>query len=348
MIYGANGYTGELIANRAREQEMTPILAGRDAERLRPLAEKLKLPLRVFGLLDPGEIDRGLSGVDLVLHCAGPFSATARPMVDGCLRAGAHYLDITGEITVFEANFARAGEFERAGIVVLSGVGFDVVPTDCLAVALHRALPDATSLELAFGGFAKTSKGTAKTMVEGLPKGGMIRREGMLVAVPSAHLSRKIRFADKERLAMAIPWGDVSTAFHTTGIPNITVFMGAPAGLIRLARFRALFRRLFERPAVQSFLKRQIEKRVKGPDEEERRNGRVQLWGRVENAAGQSVEAVGACPEGYTLTVEASLECVRRLLRPGHGVAPGVQTPAGVFGAELLASLNGCDLTVLP
>lgn len=351
LIYGANGYTGQLIAELAVAAGLSPILAGRDAARLRPLSQRLGLEMRAFALPPPGEaasheLDRGLTGVSLVLHCAGPFSATARPMVDACLRAGAHYLDITGELAVFEEHFARHAEFQRAKVVVMSGVGFDVVPTDSMAAALASALPGAVRLELAFGGFARASRGTARTAVEGLANGGVVRRGGRLVPVPPARLVKDIAFADKARRCMAIPWGDLSTAYRTTSIPDITVFMAARPAVIRVARIAGALRGLLARPWVQAFLKAQVDRRVSGPSAEERATMRVQLWGRAEDAAGRAVEGVGECPEGYALTAAAALACVRRLLEQPAAVQPGAHTPAGAFGPALFTALPGCRLHV--
>src|SRR5687767_3783927 len=126
MLYGANGFTGELIAAEALARGERPILAGRRADAVLPLAERLGLPSRIFGL--DGDVAANLAGVAAVVHAAGPFSATSRPMLDACFAAGAHYLDITGEIPVFEACHARGEEAKRRGVVVMPGVGFDVVP----------------------------------------------------------------------------------------------------------------------------------------------------------------------------------------------------------------------------
>ena len=133
MIYGANGYTGRLAARLAKDRHLGPVLAGRHAEPIKQLAHELGCEARVFDLADAASAATHLAGVRAVLHCAGPFSATSRPMLDACLRAGAHYLDITGEIAVFEAIHSRRQEVSDAGIVAIPGVGFDVVPTDCLA-----------------------------------------------------------------------------------------------------------------------------------------------------------------------------------------------------------------------
>ncbi len=333
MIYGANGYTGQLIAQAARERGEAPILAGRSADRIGPLAQRLSLPFRAFPVEQPD-----LSDVALVLHCAGPFSATSRPMVEACLRAGAHYLDITGEIEVFEAVFARDEEARARGVVLLPGTGFDVVPSDCLAASLKRRLPSATKLELAIAISGLASPGTLKTSIEALPRGGMVRRAGQLVRVPSAYEVREIPFADKPRIAMSIPWGDVSSAFRSTGIPDITVFMAARRGVIRAARLTRFTAPLLALPVVQQFLKATIDRNVRGPGPRRRARGGGQLWGRASEAA-RSAEMTMTVPDGYTLTVAAALECARRVL--AGAVQPGAWTPAQAFGADFAASLPG-------
>jgi short subunit dehydrogenase-like uncharacterized protein len=226
MIYGANGYTGELIAREAVSRGLKPMLAGRTAAKVEPLAAGLGLQARVFNLGD-AVARTSVEGMGLVLHCAGPFSATAAPMMAACLAAHAHYLDITGEISVFEHAQTLDAAARAAGIVICPGVGFDVIPTDCVAAALKAALPDATHLALGFDSRSGFSPGTAKTSVEGLAQGGKVRQDGRIVSVPLAYKTRRIDFGDGEKLAMTIPWGDVSTAYATTGIPNIEVYIPA-------------------------------------------------------------------------------------------------------------------------
>ncbi|MCA9269835.1 MAG: saccharopine dehydrogenase NADP-binding domain-containing protein, partial [Planctomycetales bacterium] len=94
MLYGAYGYTGRLIAREAAARGMRPTLAGRDADKLRPLADELQLPLQAFSLDDTASVAAKLEGFALVLNCAGPFSQTAGPMIEACLQSRTHYLDI--------------------------------------------------------------------------------------------------------------------------------------------------------------------------------------------------------------------------------------------------------------
>ncbi|WP_234775726.1 saccharopine dehydrogenase family protein, partial [Paraburkholderia tropica] len=236
MIYGANGYTGELIAREAARRGLKPVLAGRRRKSVEELARTLGLEARAFSLDDVAALTGQIKGYSLVLNCAGPFSATAAPMMEACLRAGAHYLDITGEIAVFEHAQSLNVRARDAGVVLCPGVGFDVIPTDCVAAALKTALPDATHLALGFDSRSGFSPGTARTSVEGLAQGGKVRRDGKIVTVPLAYKVRRIDFGDGEKDAMTIPWGDVSTAWHTTGIPDIEVFIPGSLRMIANAR----------------------------------------------------------------------------------------------------------------
>ena len=337
MIYGANGYTGQLVAEAAAVAGERPVLAGRSDAAVRAVADRTGLPRRAFPLTQPE-----LEGIDLVLHCAGPFSATSRPMVDACLGSHAHYLDITGEMDVIEAVMARDAEARAANVALIPAVGFDVVPSDCLAALLHRKLPGAVGLELAFYPHGGASPGTLKTMVENLPRRTRARRGGKLVEIEP--IVRTVPFPRSgPRQALAIPWGDLATAHRSTGIPDVTVYMAMSAPALRLARLQRLFAPVLGLAPVQAFLKRRIERRVRGPGPEERQRGSVELWGRAEDAQGNFTQGTMVVPEGYRFTAEAALACVRRVRAD---VRPGAWTPSLAFGADFAASLPGVTVEV--
>ena len=344
LLYGANGYTGELVARQAAREGLRPILAGRSADAVGRLAGELGFEARVFGLDDAAAVDRGLAGVGAVLHAAGPFSRTSAPMVAGCLRAGAHYLDITGEIPVFEACRAQDAAARARGVVVLPGVGFDVVPSDCLAKALAEALPQAVRLELVIFALGEVSRGTAKTMVEHLGEGSAVREGGRLVSIPSGSRTRTVRIGGREREAVAVPWGDLATAYASTGIGDIATFMTFPKRQIRAMRAMRLLGPLLRRKAVIRLLQGIIERRLSGPGEQVRERGSTEIWGRVEAPDGRAVEGRVRAPEGYKTTVIAALASLRRIL--AGGVPPGYHTPATAFGSGFVATLPGCTLEV--
>jgi short subunit dehydrogenase-like uncharacterized protein len=339
LLYGANGYTGELVARLALERGLRPLLAGRDAARIRPLATELGFDHVSFALDDRAAIDEVLKSVSVVLHCAGPFSRTSQPMADGCLRAGTHYLDITGEISVFESLAARRAEALAAGVMLLPGVGFDVVPSDCLAAHLKRRLPSATHLTLAIQGLGRISHGTATTMVENINRGGVVRGDGRLTPVPSAWRTREVDFGRGPTKATTIPWGDIATAFYSTGIPNIEVYAAMPAAARRMMKASRPLGPLLATAPVQRFLKNRIKAQPVGPSAEERARGRSFVWGEVSDDAGQQKRSRLSGPEGYTLTARTALAVVERVLA---GVAPaGFQTPSLAYGADFILEIEG-------
>jgi short subunit dehydrogenase-like uncharacterized protein len=342
LIYGAYGYTGELIAREAVRRGMSPILAGRRQEPLEALANELGLESRVLDLTDSSSLRGVLEDVAAVLHAAGPFVHTSRPMVEACLATGTHYLDITGEMGVFESILHRDEAARQAGVTLLPGAGFDVVPSDCLAATLAQALPDATHLDLAFtSDRGSASRGTLRTAVEALPHAGAERRDGKIVATPLAHDARRIPFGCGSRWAMTIPWGDVSTAFHTTGIPNIRVYTGAPERRIRQLRRLAPLLPLIGTTAVKRLLQWWIGRTVTGPDLETRTHSRVHLWGEVRNAKGERRQATLEVPEGYALTASAAVELTSRVA--AGDLEPGAWTPAHAFGPSLITEIPGVE-----
>lgn len=338
MIYGATGYTGKLTARVAAQKGLKPVLAGRNAAKLQAVAEPLGLDWAAIALDRPNALDKALEDMDAVLHIAGPFSATSKPMLDACIRTGTHYLDITGEIDVFEACAARDEEARKAGIMVLPGVGFDVVPSDCLAAHMKRRQPDAQQLEMGIAGLSNLSHGTAKTMVESLNKGTQVRRAGRIKSLRKPP-RRTIDYGQGESASIAVGWGDVSTAFHSTAIPDITVYFESSKDMERMAGLGSTARWVMSRGPVQRFLKRQIDKLPEGPDDEQRAASRAILIGEATDGAGNVVRTRLETPEGYSLTAESGLAIAQRAA--SGDVKLGFQTPSNAYGADLITEFDG-------
>ena len=345
LIYGANGYTGALVAQRAVERGLRPILAGRRAETVAPLAQRLGLESRVFALDDPQAIDAGCAGATVVLNCAGPFSRTATPLALACLRAHAHYLDITGEIAVFESLAARDALARAAGSMLLPGAGFDVVPSDCLGAHVAQRLPSATHLTLAIEVRSRTSHGTATTMVENIGAGGMIRRAGKLTPVPAAWRTRVVDLGEGPTRVVSLPWGDVSTAYYTTRIPNIEVYFAGPAALRFGLRMTRWLGPLLATAPVQGFLKQRVKARPAGPDDRHRERSCALLWAEARDDEGRAAAARLRTPEAYELTRLAAIDLAERALR--GDVKPGFATPAGAYGKDLVLGIPGVVRTDL-
>jgi saccharopine dehydrogenase (NAD+, L-lysine-forming) len=301
------------------------VLAGRNAVAVRALADELGLDAVVADL--PSLRD-ALSGVDAVAHCAGPFARTAGPMVAACLATGTHYLDVTGEPEVFEAVLARDAEARTAGVTLLTGGGYDVVPTDCLAALLTRELPDAAELDIAFhvgGGF---SRGTGLTGLDISTSGALRRIDGRLVRGPAGVPSRSVDFPSGRRTVGAVTWGDVVTAHHSTGIATITVLSDMPRvlGLLRVAPVRALAGWLLRHGPA-------------GPSPAVRARSRVEVVAEVRSPSGTR-RGVLTGPNAYDLTADAVVRGIPLLA----AAAPGAHTPATAYGPSFVRELGGVSV----
>lgn len=342
LIYGASGYTGRLIVEECIRKGIQPLIAGRNREQVQALAESNGLEYRVFSLSDTNALHEFLSLGKVVIHCAGPFVHTAKAMVEACLHTGTHYMDITGEYQVFDLVQSYDGQAKERGIMLLPGAGFDVVPSDCLAAHLHEQLPDATELVLAFvtkgGGL---SRGTTKTMIENLGQPQMIRKNGVYLGVPMGSMTRLVDYGGFEQVSMGISWGDISTAYFSTGIPNIRVLAGAHPAQIRQVQRLQKIGFLFRWKPVKRWLQRNVDKKPAGPNEEKRQKSSTYLWGQVSNGR-ISKEARLKVPNGYTLTAESAVHIATRIV---HGdCKAGYQTPSSAYGAGLILQMEGCAL----
>jgi short subunit dehydrogenase-like uncharacterized protein len=342
LLYGANGYTGYVTARMAKDYGLTPILAGRKETEIKKIANELGLDYLVFDLNEKEKLQAALDKVKVVLHVAGPFKYTAKPMIEACLATKTHYLDITGEIDIFEMARSYDMVAKQAGIMLMPGTGFDVVPTDCLAKLLHEQLPDATHLQLAFHTVDDAlSHGTTFTAIESMGNGGLVRENGKLVHTPLGHKGRMIDFVNKKSFAITIPWGDVYTAYYSTGIPNIEVYTGMKKSVYYLLKFQFLYNWLLKLSPVKAFLKKQVQKQPKGPTEKQLQQGKSFVWGEVTNAKGASVSQVLQLPSTKKLTAMASLAIVKQVLEGNYKT--GFQTPSMVYGGAFVLELDGVE-----
>jgi short subunit dehydrogenase-like uncharacterized protein len=346
LIYGVTGYTGGLIARLAAERGMSPIAAGRDGARVSAFAAPLGLSSRAFGLSDlsqPEAIDRCLADVAVVLNTAGPFAATAPALAEACLRTGTHYLDLAGEVPEFEAMERLDERAVEADVMLLPGAGFGVVPTDCLAAQLKRRLPSATRLRLAFEAVGGVSRGTLATLFKDIRQTGVHRRGSVLVPVEPAAEVLRINLGDGPRIAVTNPWrGDLVTAWHSTGIPVIDTYTVFPPPVRWMMRSNIAGWLLKRRP-VNMLLEGMIRRLPSGPTEKQLQTGSTRVWGEVEDAAGQRIEARMSGPEAYLFTAETALRLAAKAL---SGDAPaGFQTPVTAYGADLMREIPGVVIT---
>jgi len=340
LVYGSYGYTGQLIVEHAIKQGLQMILAGRDEKQLGAQAEKYKLEYRVFAVENTTALDAALQEVDAVLHCAGPFVLTFRAMVEACIRNKKHYVDISGEIEGFEALAAMDEDAKRAGVMLLPGGGFDVVPSDCLIAYTASKLPNATDLKLYIKSIGSgVSRGTARSGIENSHRQGRIRRDGKIVGVPNLYDSKEVDFGRGPTRLVTMGWGDVSTAYHSTGILNVTVYMGFPKVMISMMKFMKIAGFILYTRAAKNFIKWMIGIFfAPGPSREKNKTGFSLMIAEVTDGK-KIVRAKLRTPEAYYLTALTSVEIMKRIL--ASEFKPGFQTPSKVYGADFIMQFDG-------
>ena len=336
LLYGSYGYTGQLIVELAMQDGLRPILAGRDEKKLQAQAGKYGLAYHAFSLHETSRLDSALQEVDVVLHCAGPFVNTFRQMAEACLRTKKHYVDISGEIPGFEALAEMDAQAKEAGIMLLPGGGFDVVPSDCLAAHVKQRLPTATHLRLFLSGVgAGVSRGTAKSAIENMHRQGRIRRDGQLVQVPPAWRVLEQDFGRGRVKVVSVGWGDVSTAYYSTGIPNIETYFAFPRVMINFFYSMRMLGPLFYNRVAKNILKSLVNTFLPpGPNEGKRKNRFATMIGEVTDDKGNRAASKLITPEGYTCTALTTVEIMKRILDGDYKV--GFQTASLAYGADFI------------
>lgn len=331
LLYGATGYTGRAIAHTLAG-ELDLVLAGRNPDAVRAVAEPLGLPWRAFALDDPQALGAGLAGITVVLHAAGPFLSTAMPMLDACLASGAHYLDLGGEWRVIEALMARDAEARAAGIAVLPGTALTPAAMDCLLLAAVERWPDTRALKLGVSEAKVLSRGSFATMAGLASSGTVIRRSGALTMVPPASLTAMFDFGAGPQEAVATDWASVVTAGALTGVPDIAVYSAmhwsARAGYRATGLGMALMGAAPWRTAGSAMARLWPQQ----PDPARREAARYRMvaeaadpWRRVRRLSMETLD-------GYGASVLIACEALRRIMA---GAAPaGVSSPAAVFGSR--------------
>lgn len=348
MIYGATGYTGKLIARLAKAHGLCPILAGRNLAKLKALADPLGCPYRVVRLDLQTWLQEALTDVGVVLNLSGPFSTTARPLVDACLRTATHYLDVTGELPVFVSLHGRDAEARARRVTLMPGIGNCVVSSDCLAAYVAGRLPDAQYLRIGMSRAELVSQGSVKTVIEMLTDTVTVVRNGALTPVPLGSLEHTFHDGEVDRSSTALSWGDVFTAFQTTGIPNIEIYLEVNASE-RLG-FELIRRNscLLTTPPGKLLLRTLTTLLPEGPSYQERvQTVRtiVAEAAEAKDGAGQQVRACLRTPEAYTFTATTALAIVERVLAGDYQT--GFQTPAQVYGADFVLNFDGVSRTDL-
>lgn len=340
LIYGVTGFTGKLVLEQALEKGLKPLIAGRNPEKTKALAEKYDCNWIHFEAHEAETAIGKLEGVKIILNCAGPFVKTYKPIAEACLKYHIHYLDITGEMAVLEGLQKLGKNAQERNVILMPAVGFDVVPTDCMALRISKLIAQPTHLELGFGGMGSASRGTMKTAVFHAKDGNKVRKNGKIVSVPYSKNYVEKKVNNRKVKLVSIPWGDVFTAYHTTQIPNIVVRTAMPGKTIKYLPLFNVFKFLTGIGFIRKMIENYIDKKLpEGPDAEIRKSGKVYVFGDVKNEKGDVQSLIWETPEAYYLTAVCAVEIADKILNGNY--PGGFHTPAGLLGYQWFLDLTG-------
>lgn len=329
LIYGATGYTGRMAAACAKTLGLDFEIAGRNRQTLASMADALAVPFRIFSVDSAVDADadggaaQALTDIDVLLSFAGPFAQTAEPLMRACLEAGVDYLDITAEINVYRLAERLGAEAAEAGVMLLPGVGWDVVPTDCLAVHVAQRVHQPQSLRVALQVPGSMSRGSAMSVGEIIGAGLMARVDGHLVPAPEAQ-PQHFDFGEGAAPCAPLSFGDLVTGWHSVGIPNIAMFVHVSG---------------------DAFPEGDLSLLPDGPTAEQRDAHRARAVAEVTGADGTVVRSMIETVNGYSYTPLAAIEAARRVLDGER--RPGFETPARMFGGKFAETIEGTTITDL-
>ncbi len=346
LLYGATGYTGRMLATRMKAAGVDVILAGRDAAKLHPLADRLGLPFRVFALGDSVGMDAALGDVGVVLHAAGPFLDTGAPMLAACLRTGVHYLDLAGEWPVFAGAMALEEAALSANVMIMPGVGLSIVATDCLMAMAARAAPGAVKIRLGVSSPQVISRGTIETAARLLGPEVLIRRQGEIASIPAGHLSHAFDFGDGLREATVFSWPDVITGEFTTGVPDIEIYTATEWPERLSYRNSSLAMRWTGVEPWRAMIEGAAALWPAGPSAEAKGRAGFTMVAEATDAWRRQTRIRMRTIDGYTFSAITAQAIAERVI--GGEWTPGFQTPARVYGADFVLGLGCASLDPNP
>ena len=331
VIIGATGYTGRLVAHEAAGSTAPVILAARDPEKLAAIAEQVGIATtQQVDVTDEASLERLIRPGDAVINTAGPFTELGEPVIEACIAAGAHYVDITGE-----QPFMRAMHHKyhvpalRAEVAVVNAMAFEYALGDCaVAVTAEGLRRPLRSLDVIYAwGGAASSRGTRRTVLRMLGTRGWVRRDGGFYPQAPGSGHRTTRLASGKKLhAVAFGAGEVVTAPRYLEVDDACGWMVMGSLSARVVPILAPALPVAV-PLLRPLLERAVTRKPDPTPEDRQESGftiRVEL--EAADDTRRAAEVHGSDPYGITAT--AAVQGALRAMNP--------EAPAGVLAPSQL------------
>lgn len=341
MIYGAYGFTGSKLAKLAADSGMKPIIAGRDALKTKRLALSLGLEFEVFNLEDDSHIESKLKDIDLLYNLAGPYCKTAPTLVEACLRTKTHYMDLTGDIEIYDFLYSLDDVAKDNGVLIMPGVGFNIVATECVAAHTVKKLPECDSLDIVMATRAKPSKGTFKQMIALLPRGGFEIKDNTLEPSEIKKTDIEVKYPDKKRTSFLIPIGELIACHKSMKIANIRTHYALSATWAAMADTMIdIITKFSSKSYGKKVLSSFADSYAKGPSEESMLEDKSYVYARASTELGLYAETMIKTPEPYYFTVQIAIIAIQKVL---DGDYAGALTPVEAFGSSFVFEVEGVE-----
>ncbi|WP_030158842.1 saccharopine dehydrogenase family protein [Streptomyces sp. NRRL S-244] len=320
-VFGAYGHTGRFVVSELLDRGLTPVLSGRDADKLRALAAEFPgLDVRPASADDPEALDRALAGAAAVINCAGPFAETSAPVIEAALRARIAYLDVAGEVEAAADTFADFADRARdAGIVVMPAMAFYGGLGDLLATAALGDAPAADGIDIAFA--LSSWQPTAGT--RGSSQVSRRRREGRRLVYANGRLELRTDAAPTGRWSFPAPVGDQAVIGEFTTTDSVTIAHHLSA------------------PDIRTFMTVEAVKDVLAPDavapkpvDERGRSAQTFLVDVTVRTGFTRRRAVARGQDIYAVTAPLVVEAVSRILTGRVKTVGLVAAPGEIFDAH--------------
>ena len=315
LLLGAAGSSGQLVARELADRGLSVLLSGR---RLEPLAETAgELSARgavvdsmALDVTDAAAVRAAAARARLVLTTVGPFVRYGGPVLDACLDARVHYVDIANELTAVRQVLDRNAEAEERGITAVTGAGFGPGGTESLVLGLVEELGETPDLVrvATVPANSHVSPGVRETIAALLPEGATTYVDGALVRAQFGTGATVLDFGGVRRTMLPGPAGDLEVARLASGAANLSAYFADPS------------------------------QRVDS-------DGYSYAYAEVVAGSDRRLAAQARAGDGVKAGAAFAAEVARRVLA---GVAPGAWTPGRLFGKDLFPAVTGATVTRLP
>ncbi|MFJ6386483.1 saccharopine dehydrogenase family protein [Streptomyces sp. NPDC091972] len=333
-VYGAYGHTGRFVVAHLRERGFVPVLSGRDAHKLKALADEHPgLEVRPAAVDDPAALDHALAGAAAVVNSAGPFATTAAPVIEAALRARIPYVDVAAEIEANADTFARFADRARAeGAAIVPAMAFFGGLGDLMATATMGDWTEADEAHIAYGlsDWAPTDGTRAAGRVSAE------RRDGRRVRFTKGRLE----YHSDDPPTLRWPFPDPLGARDVIGEFTMADVVTLPSHL--------------SVPEVRTYMTAEAARGVSSPAtpapaavDEQGRSAQTFLVDVVVRRGGTERRAVARGQDIYAVTAPLAVEAVHRLLT-GRTRTVGVASAGAMFEAPGFLRALSPHITVEP